>query len=615
MVLALTLVSGAALISVLTLQRGLTQWKNQAASSSQKLAFYYAEAGIAEAMDALRSGGSGNVGTMEMPAMYGDGAFWVEALMDENGCYHLTSTGLHGPTAYRLSQTVHKPQLPIAKFGFFGQYDVDLGDGVTVAMLGQPGGSGPPAPPPDDPPPAEPPPAEPPAAPAGARGAGRGKRPIALPTPVVAGDEPQPLVGSNGRIGLGLGAHVHGPCVPGPGDAVENLFGSPIDGTTVPAEEMRTLPEIAMPMSDTTATLTLAPSQQYTLPSGTHAFEAITLSSRGTLTVEGPSSLFVNDLRVPSLGTLAFDTTNGAVHVYVGDFLWVAPASRVTNSSGDASDLIFLVDGRGTRDRDGDDPEDVEGPVLWETARPMVGGLYAPYAMVVLPPGSNWTGSIAAMELCVGDGSTLTFDPRVLDVDLVAKRFHFLSWRVMEIPPEDRRMIVKDLVRQAIARGDTPPAAAAARIDATNEFRIRTDEGAVMTYMGEKLSDMTQESVDAVLPAKVEVEEVPAFSEYEKEYQDADDATTVAFKRAYNAMLESITKSGGAAERWAAALETGKLPADVVQSIGTDGVLVEPFLSALSSPALREAMAATIVSAPLPAASRRLIYNAINLFP
>jgi len=599
--MALTVVSGAAMISVLTLQRGIAQWKNQSAASSQKLAFYYAEAGLAESLDALRAGSSGNVGTLEIPAVFGDGAFWVEALEDEHGVVHLTSTGLHGPTAYRLTQSVHKPKLPLGDYGFFGQHGVELGDGVVVSLLDVQDEGG------------------------GDAGDGAGEedggllggvlRRIALPAPVVVQEDEQPLLGSNGTIQLGFLTQVLGPALPGPGAVVENLLGALLGGSTVPAPEIRDLPELSMPVTDTDATLALGARQQLTLAPGTHEYASMSVSSRSVLTIQGPSSVFVDDLRVGTLGTLAFDTTGGAVHVYVGDLLWVAGSSRVTNSSGDASDLVILVDGRGTRDRDGDGEEDVEGPVLWETAQPMVGALYAPYASVTLPDNASWTGGITALELVVGDDAALTLDPRILEVELLAKRYHFMSWRVVEIPPAERRAIAGGLVRAAIARGDTPPAAAAARIQATNEFRIRTDDGEVVTYRGNLLSDLTQAVVDAVLPAEVKVERVPPFADYEKETEDSDDASVMRFKRAYNAMLEAIGDSGGSADRWAAALETGNIPANVVQSVHTDGDLIEPFRTALASPALREELWTNGPRAPLPAASKRLLAALISLFP
>lgn len=598
--LALLLVSGAAMMSVLTLQRGLTQWKNQSASSGQKLAFYYAEAGIAEAVDDLRAGGSGNVGTREIPALFGNGAVWVECLEDADGVQHLTSTGLHGGTAYRLSQSLELPRLPLGEFGFFGSHKVELGENVIVSQLDvapeEEAGE----------PPAEEPPQDPPA-PVRTR--------IALPVAVPLQEESPTLIGSNGEIKLGLGALIQGGALPGPGALVDLVLGAVVEGSMLPESRQRELPELSMPVSATTSTLVMAVRQQLTLASGTHEYESIDLASRAVLTITGPSSVFVESLRVPSLGTLVLDTTNGPIHVYVSDTLAVGPSTQIQNTSGEASDVLFLVDGRGTRDRDGDGVEDVEHPVEWGTAHPFVGVLYAPYSQIELPAGSDFTGGIAALELMVGDNSTLTYDPRIEDIELRGKNYRYVSWRVLQIPNDERALIAKDLVRVARERGDTPQPVADARIAAASTFRFSNADGEEFTYRGASVAEITREVVDTVLPVVAKTPDVPEFTKYEEESDDRGTVGEVAFKQAYIQMLESMSGGTALQTRWFNALETADIPPATWTSIRTDGILVEPFITGLKEPRVRLELSTNMAASWLPANSRRLLNSAIALHP
>ncbi|QDU83369.1 hypothetical protein Pla163_04680 [Planctomycetes bacterium Pla163] len=602
--LALLLVSGAAMLSVLTLQRGLAQWKNQSASSAQKMAFYYAEAGIAEAVDDLRAGGSGNVGTREIPALFGNGAVWVECLEDANGVQHLTSTGLHGGTAYRLCQSLERPRLPLGEFGFFGSHEVELGESVQVSQLDVPFDEGGVV---DD--------VEDVVEDVLGGVLGGGRQRIALPTPLPVQEASPTLIGSNGEIHLGLGALIQGGALPGPGALVDLILGAVVEGSMLPEERHRELPEISMPMSTTTATLAMAARQQLTLASGTHEYESIDLAGRAVLTITGPASVYVENLRVPALGKLVLDTTNGPVHVYVGDTLSVAANSAIENTSGEASDVLFLVDGRGVRDRDGDGAEDVEQPVEWGTTQPFAGVLYAPFSQVTLPAGSAITGGIAALGLSVGDDSTLVFDPRIEDIELRAKSYRFVSWRVLQIPAPERALIAQDLVRTARERGDTPQPVAASRIAAASTFRFSNSDGEEFTYRGASLAAITGEVVDAVLPVVARTPDVPEFAKYEEDADDRGTSDEVMFKRAYNQMLESMSSGTGNRDRWATALETGDIPAATWDSIWTNSILVEPFISALKEPRVRAELQANITSSWLPPKSRRLINRAIDLYP
>jgi hypothetical protein len=585
--MALLLVMSAALVSVVTLQRGLQQWKSQATSSAEKLAFYMAEAGIADAVDDVRGGGSGNIGTLELPAVYGSGAFWVETVTDSHGIVHITSTGLYGGTSHRLSQAIHKPELPIGDFGFFGSAGVSVGEDVTIDSL----------------------PVEEEEPPAGGSGGTSPVQRILLPSaPPVAQLGGLNLLGSDGTIELLAGAEVLGSVLAGPDALIENIYGALVSGSTLPDDVVHVLPDIAMPVTTSTAPLTVAASTTRTLVSGTHQYGAILVNGRAKLTIVGPASVYASSLIVMGAGLVTIDATNGPVHFYVENHLGLRPGSQIKNASGDASNAVFLVNARGAANHDTN--VDLEEPVEWQSSLAFCGAVYAPYAAIALPNATVFQGSINALQLTIGDGSHLTFDPRVMDIDLRGRDYKFLSWRVLEIPGDEKAALRRDVVKEAAERGDTLPTPAAARIAATNEYRVLGDDGEEYTYRGTSLADLTRVTVDTVLPVVARVAKVPEFAEYEDDSTEVRNTPEANFKAAYVTMLRYIGDRA-----WQDALETGKIPAGAVTAIEVNGILIEPFRSALSDASVRADIDAYIASSWLPPASKRFLDEAIRLFP
>ena len=65
-------------LTVAFLQVGVSFNRSQSSRLEDERAFYLAEAGLEECLAALRGGGTGQVGTEDLPARMGDGCFWVE---------------------------------------------------------------------------------------------------------------------------------------------------------------------------------------------------------------------------------------------------------------------------------------------------------------------------------------------------------------------------------------------------------------------------------------------------------------------------------------------------------------------------------------------------------
>src|SRR5262245_54087743 len=76
---SIILITALAVISAAYLGLTINKQRRLSSSSDSKRSFYVAEAGLSEALMGLLRGKSGNVGSDQLPASFGDGVFWVEA--------------------------------------------------------------------------------------------------------------------------------------------------------------------------------------------------------------------------------------------------------------------------------------------------------------------------------------------------------------------------------------------------------------------------------------------------------------------------------------------------------------------------------------------------------
>lgn len=613
---ALLLVLLAALVSVAALQRGLDAWRLQSGSTSQKLAFYMAEAGVAEARDDLASGGSGNVASRELPAVFGSGAFWVETVEDEHGVAFITSTGLYDGAAFRIGQALRRPPLPLASEGFFGRFGVVLGDGTVVRVAGAPvpgevGGE------PVDPNEQEngqgvvedlldglAPPGLPGSKQIGGNLSG-GKNPlVALPVPPCVTAEDVRLVGSDAAIDLGANVVVAGAALPGPDASVLYASGTSVAGSALPERDPRGLPAIAMPLVESTGDLLCLPALENELESGTHALGTVTIGPLATLTLVGPAAVHVESLRLAVGAVLEVDASLGPVHLYVASSLTVSAGARLGTTSGESSDLVILVGARGDVDQDGDGSGD--SPVVWWSSEPVCAALYAPDSRVALPDGIRWRGSVAAQTLSVGRNALLELDTGLLEVDIPSRDKQLMGWRVLEIPADEKAELRADPVAQARALGLTPPCPCAARVPATNEYRFETHDGRTLVYRGVDLVDLTLATVETVLPPVVDATVVPLFGDYSKDIEDeVDDVVSDEFQNAWDYALGHLPPSD------LAYLETGEFPPGLWTAVVDLGQRVQPYAAVFNDPNVADELLDELDTSWLPDTSKVFVKNVI----
>src|SRR5262245_15278256 len=78
------------------MQLALSVTRRLSSTSDTAQAFNIAEAGLAEAYTGLGVAHTGNVGTVDAPAVFGGGLVWVEATEHASGLVELESTGMYG---------------------------------------------------------------------------------------------------------------------------------------------------------------------------------------------------------------------------------------------------------------------------------------------------------------------------------------------------------------------------------------------------------------------------------------------------------------------------------------------------------------------------------------
>ena len=129
LVLALVVVSMAALFASSVLQLTSSVSRGQAAMVDNTRAFYLAEAGLAEAFEALRIGLRGQIGSAQEPASYGDGFVWVDATPTPDNQMRLESTAICGRGRATLALIVEPVSVPI---GIFSDEEIVLQDQLHV---------------------------------------------------------------------------------------------------------------------------------------------------------------------------------------------------------------------------------------------------------------------------------------------------------------------------------------------------------------------------------------------------------------------------------------------------------------------------------------------------
>jgi hypothetical protein len=385
LLLALVSVLSVAAIGAALMQVTGAVVRRQAAALDMRRAFYLAEAGLAEAYTGLMMGKTGNVGSPEEPARFGDGLLWVEARDAGEDLVELECTAHCGGGRSVLAMVAERGEQSVATLGVFAADELSVPPGSTVDGFDS------------------------------------------QATPAPSGD----FVPATGRLGSNADIQVEGtlaqPTVvradlqPGAQHTVTLGPGVTHVGSVEPRASNVQLPPVTLPFEPGTRSTTASQPAPLVVQPGQVALHQLAVGPGATVVLRGPMELVVRSLRVEREGTLELDSAAGQVLVYATEEVALAPRSRISTTSSDPSRASLQV------------PGEVELRLAGKGA--FHGVVYAPEGVVHLGSGTELWGAVVGRSVQLQPGAKLHFDQHLDQVGAEAALPTLVSWRIVDLSP------------------------------------------------------------------------------------------------------------------------------------------------------------------------------------
>ena len=426
------------------LRLSMTTSRRQAAGIEQKRAFYLAEAGLTEAVAGIYRGRTGNIGTLQAPARYGDGVFYVEATDLEDDLVQVDATGMQGSADALLSLVVRRGRPAVAHLGMFGASGLEIQPGTFIDGYESSAG-----------------PYDPAAAAAAGLGSMGGVAPVRLQrsaleeqlvvqqdsllelTGDVAVGEPEPQpepqpdsapadkmmiaapIGSNGSVTLTgttqAPTYVDGIVTGGIGNLPETVGEVVVTGGVASRTSPVLLPQIEAPARSLDPGVTVSSGAPHVLSVGDTGLESLTVAPSAEVVVQGPGTLVLGALELGAEATLQFDPGAGSLDVYVlNGFSMAATSSMVVNTEDPTrTSLLF--------------PNEMTEPIELAGAGEFHGLIYAPQGDLRVGSGFEVFGSLVADTLTFLEAARYHFDASLAEASMEASRPQVVSWRTVEM--------------------------------------------------------------------------------------------------------------------------------------------------------------------------------------
>jgi hypothetical protein len=375
--------------TVVVLAASFTQFASavgnrQTSSIHKKRSFYLAEAGLAEAFAAFSCGRSGNVGSMEEPARMGDGLFWVEATELVPGIVKLESTGMVATGRAVLSLVAKRGKIDVAALGVFSSGPITLGAGSMVDAYDSSLGSY--------------------------------DSQTDLSGASIASNDGITVSGT-----ILMPTTIDGDVTPGPEATVTTSGSVTVTGSQARAFEHLALPEVEVPeLSLETAKDESSP-YPLVIPPGKVGLESLTVRSGSQAIIQGPAIVVLGSLLLESSAQLEFDTSGGAIELYVTDSL-VASARSILSTPGEDPALVLIQV-----------PGVTAAPIQLRAQGSFHAVVYAPEAEVVLGAALTFHGSLVADALTLNGAAKLHFDRHLAELSGEEELPTVMSWRLVEL--------------------------------------------------------------------------------------------------------------------------------------------------------------------------------------
>lgn len=465
--LVVVMLAGAMGAAMLQMQTGMTLRQKQ--SANNKRALYIAEAGLSEAFMAVAQGKSGNVGTADVPATFGDGVFWVEAHEQSDGKIALVSNGLCGSGRFSASVVIQKTTNTLASLGLFGDQQMTVGAGAVIDGYDSTAGT-----------------FESQAHQTSAGLTTASGASINANCDILVQGPTLTLGPLRVPIATGPNTYIYGDVHPGKGKSVTAQPNTTITGSTSPNAKTLTLPAISVPTPPAKGDLILA-NGSTEIKDCEATYGIIKVRSGAKLVIKGPDIVVASSIIVESGGKLEFKSDDGPVIVYVKDYLNLVSGSELINGSKDPKNVALLISASQTVDRTGDGVPDP--PVTISSSGVFYGMLYAPSGTITIPNNLRIFGSAAALKVTYTTNSRATFDKALLSSSNTMKGMpSMISWKIVELPSVPIVQSAEDPLTRLKRNGVTPVKSAAAAVEDKINITYTDASGAVKNYTGDVAS-------------------------------------------------------------------------------------------------------------------------------
>lgn len=336
-------------------------------------AYYVAQAGLAQAVQDMRAGGNGEIGSLNQRQEFGGATFWVESVDLGDGLRSLVATGVDNRAGARVELVMREAALAFFRYGAFGELGVTLDSNATVDSYNSDLGPY-----------------------SGLNVAHNGN------------------AGSNKNISLRSNSRIHGAAQPGPGGTVTILGNAVVTGATSPSATLFDLPPIEFPAPPGENGYTV--NGAATILPGLHQLGPMRLNANSVLTINGPATIVCTNMELRSNSKIIVNAAGGPVEFYVdGDFKLLSNA-QIYSQNLKPADVKLFLNGDNIIDPDVDvdvDPQDDD--LLFNSNSKIYGVMYAPNAFVEIESNFELFGALIARRLHLDSNSKIHFDESLLD--------------------------------------------------------------------------------------------------------------------------------------------------------------------------------------------------------
>jgi hypothetical protein len=370
-------------LALVFLRVGQRMGQEQDANLDSTRASLLAEAGISEAVEAIRAGKSGNLGSAEAPAYLGGGVIWVEATDLGGGRTQLDSMAMKesGRAALRvvveagvavededgdggdgngfMGMLYAREGIQLAQGVMIDSYDSKLGTYASQAVNTHNGITY-----------------------AGSNGG----------------------ASSSGNLQVDSLVNVFGDVYAGEGYSPKVATDAYVSGEVGTLSEPIELTQIPVPLVLPGLPYAVANGATKTINPGTYHFPAVTQGKLSKLRIVGPATLVFDSYKTGVSATLELDCTNGPISIYCTGVWSVDQNYKVGPAPGTPVDAAFLVSSTGT--------------VRFNQGSQIYVGFYAPNATIQVDQGAEVWGGLVANQIKISQNTHFHFDENLRDFDL-----------------------------------------------------------------------------------------------------------------------------------------------------------------------------------------------------